>query len=454
MTILMCPIAKMASTHPTHWAVSGEYDLTYADCHQLVSRWVAGLSRFPAGAVVAIRLLRPLDIMAVMMACFRLGLVAYPISDRLTFQEQFTQLSRSGASVLVTDGIIPPELSIPVMDPKLLSNQVSSHADHALDQAALLLATSGTTATSRLAMLGYSNLYYSALGVVHRFSMGPESRILLCLPLYHVAGVGVMMRTFLAGATMVIHSKTTTLTDQLQDNISHVSLVPTQLHRVSPTVSLPMMQSILVGGARLEPLLVSQRDSWPIHQSYGCTEMGSTIAIVTKTGLEPLPHREVRVMESGDIQVRGDTLFWGYWVEGLLHLPLTVDGWFVTQDTLHHTHDGAAIFRHTDWINSGGEKLLLDDIESQFKTVCEACLVTGIPDEDYGQRPVMMVKNPQQPGFNLVMNGLNSIMRPMVVPWNHHIDGGDKQARIALREWVIQLKKDARNSNLDVGISS
>lgn len=441
MTILTCPVANMAATHPTHLAVDGQETLTYDELNQRIAQWGYRLSRYPAGGIVAIRLMKPLDTMAVMMACFRWGLVAYPVSGRLTFHEQFIQISRSGAVALVTDGMIPPHLSIPVIEPSSLTQHRLSDTDYWLDQAAVLLATSGTTALSRLAMLGYGNLYYSALGMVAHASISVGHRMLLCLPLFHVGGIGVMMRAFLAGATVVIHDKSTPLSEQLQEEITHVSLVPTQIRRLSPNLTLPRMESILVGGARLDPIELQRREGWPIQLSYGCTEMGSTIAILTPSGLYPLPYRSIRVTESGEIQVRGETLFWGYWEDGLLRLPLTPDGWFVTNDYYHLHHDGWGVFRDADWINSGGEKILIDDLEQWFKPVCEACLVTAIPDDEYGQRPVMMVRGPIQPEFDGVMGGLNAIMRPLVLPWNHQIDGVDKQARAALREWAIQFKK-------------
>lgn len=447
MTIITCPVAQVARSHPHHLAIDGVQSVTYQQLHERINQWHAMLQDYPAGQVVAYRILLPLDEMAVMWACFRAGLIAYPLHKSLDYDGICHAIQLAQASLMVSDLAFPDPFQVPTHTPSELGNGYHGDVTFSMDQPCLLIATSGTTGHPRLALMTVGQWVWQAIGVLSVFPIAPQDKVLLCLPRSHVGGVGVVCRTMMAGATLVVPRQSDALSD-LMPGIAHVSLVPTQLQLLPPHNPPASIRSMLVGGADLRPELATRYHQWPLQAVYGCTEMGSTVALQTSSGLEALPHREIRVTDTGWIQVKGDTLFSGYYQPPLVTLPLTHDGWFETLDRMTPETDGR-ISRGDAWINSGGESIGVLQIELALQGVCETCLVVGVPDDGYGERPIVMVKNPHGDFFWQALNALKGGMKPRdVVAWHPQIDPHEKKARFHLKTLYQQnalapLKRDA-----------
>jgi len=431
MSIIPCPIAQMARSHPHHMAIEGEGAATYHQLHDRIAQWHAVLHPLPAGEVVAYRVMAPLDEMAIMWACFRAGLIAYPLAKSMSYDAICHAIQVAQVSVMVSDLAYP--FPVPSHTPAELESGVKGDVTMSLDQPCLLIATSGTTAAPRLALSTVGQWVWQAIGVQSVFPMAPEDKVLLCLPRSHIGGVGVVCRTMMAGATLVIPRQSDALSD-VMSGVTHASLVPTQLQQLPPHAPPNTLRCLLVGGADLRPELETLYQQWPIHRVYGCTEMGATIAIQTESGLTALPYREIRVTESGWIQVKGETLFSGYYHPPLVTLSLTQDGWFETHDRIPPS-TGGRICRGEEWINSGGESIAAIEIESALQGLCDTCLVVGVPDDWYGERPILMVKMPHGALFWNAVIALKGAMKPLgVFEWHEQIDANEKKARLKLKE--------------------
>jgi O-succinylbenzoic acid--CoA ligase len=179
------------------------------------------------------------------------------------------------------------------------------------------------------------------------------------------------------------------------DGVGNCSLVPTQLQRVlaDPAASAAARGlTVLLGGAAAPPTLLSRADQAGITvvTSYGSTE---TCGGCLYDGV-PLPGVRTAIDADARLRIGGDVLASGYRDQ----TPGFVDSggrWFVTDD-LARIRDGRVMItgRVDDVIITGGEKVSPVEVEALLAGldgIEEACVV-GVPDDDWGQQVVALVR--------------------------------------------------------------
>jgi len=202
-------LARAARTRPDTAAVNG---LTYAALHQRARAAAAGL---PRGARIGLALPPGEDFVVALHACLLAGALVVPIDLRLTEAE------RPAVDLLFGE--------------RLLAKQEVTDA-HDLDAPAILVHTSGTTTRPKPIRLTYGNWLWSALGSAVALGVDPGERWLCTLPLSHVGGLSILLRSAIYGTTAIVHERFETgqvlhaLNDPQGPTI--VSLVPTTLARL------------------------------------------------------------------------------------------------------------------------------------------------------------------------------------------------------------------------------
>jgi O-succinylbenzoic acid--CoA ligase len=274
---------------------------------------------------------------------------------------------------------------------------------------AAILWTSGTTGRPRGVALGHETLAASARAARDRLSLGGDDVWLASLSPAHVGGLALMTRSLLLGSVLVAPGsiRGAALPGLLEGSrrippVSHLSLVPTQLHRLldawGDAPPPRTLRLILVGGAHAPARLVERAlaSAWPLALTYGMTEMTSQVATAAPAEVlydpeavgRPLEGIEVRVEASGEILVRGPTRALGY--VGAEDPLADVDGWYHTGDLGSLDDQGRLRItgRRSDRIVSGGVTVDAHEVEEllrQHPGVSDAAVV-GLPDAEWGER--------------------------------------------------------------------
>lgn len=280
-----------------------------------------------------------------------------------------------------------------------------------------IVATSGTTGTPKLAVLSRRAFETSAWASASHLGASGGDRWLLAMPLSHVGGLGVALRSLVYRTPLVLHeaSGSTWLSLARSAQVTHVSLVPTALARLLDRGE-PLSRSvrvILLGGAACPASLLERAiaASMPIHPTYGLTETCGQVATAPRPIVHPedalavplLPGVEVHV-ENGTIRVRSASAMDG-WLDA--ESPYDTDGFYDTGDL--GELDGGRIrihARRSDLVVSGGENVYpreVEDVLERIHGVTAAC-VFGVPDIVWGQRvAVAMVTRGDAPSDDEIL---------------------------------------------------
>ena len=412
------PIARHARVRPSAPALVGPSETwTYAALDASLTRLGGRLRALgvAAGDRVGVHCAPTTDTVRLLWALWRNGAVAVPLSLRLPAGEVGPTAARVGCTALVTEDAEAAEAapgSMAVHAAEALRHTTPegpARAARPPDRPATIVYTSGSTGTPKAALHTWANHFYSAKGANANMPLRPGDRWLLSLPLYHVGGLAVLVRCALAGAAVVVPAPSAPLHEALRRSAAtYVSLVATQFGRLLDATTgapPPSLRGVLLGGGPIPRPLLRRGDArgWPLHTSYGCTEMASQVT-TTAPGARPaslatagrrLPHRRLRIRD-GEIQVAGPPLFQGYVTEDGLHTPQTDDGWYATGDRGRIDASGRlhVLGRVDRMFVSGGENIQPEEIETALERLdgVERAVVVPVPDPEYGARPVAFVE--------------------------------------------------------------
>ena len=445
--------------------------MTYADLDRRVTATAAWLHDHGLQRGDRLAVYRPSDVgaLVLLLAAFRAGVVVAPLSTRQPAAAVPPLLERIACRTLAAapdpawTGLDVLDLEAPPTD-----HRPPSTAYWHLDASATLVFTSGSTGEPKAALHTLGNHVASARGAVGFFDLKPEGRWLLNLPLYHVGGLGVLFRCVLAGAAVVLPGEGASIEETVEARgVTHLSLVATQLLRVlrgdRPEV-LAETKAILLGGSAIPPGLIADAHArgLPIHTSYGMSEMASTVTATPPgatldalgTSGVVLPHREVGLVDDGEILVRGATLFAGYADGDRVERP-DRDGWFPTGDL--GAWDEVAgermlrvVGRKDHRFISGGENVQPEEVEAALGRIegVRQAVVVPVADAEFGQRPVAFVEaeawRPEAWREALAASLARFKIPVAFHPWPEDAQAGMKVSRAALHARAEALRAGAR----------
>lgn len=440
-------LAQRAHLSPRRVAlIAGAEQWLYRELDARVSRLARKLSALGvvAGDRVAILAHNSAAFVEIVHALMRLGGILVPLNVRLKPAELAWQLDDVGARLLLYDrqsSMVVPEIAngrswlqtVMIGDQKepgvrLLNDQPQVDAtlrtEIDLNDVSSIIYTSGTTGRPKGAMLTFGNFWWSAAGSVLNLGHHHDDRWLACLPLFHVGGLSILLRSVIYGITAVVHESfdagaVNRAIDE--DGVTILSVVSTMLQRMlDERGSRPYPSSlrcVLIGGGPVPPSLLQAalQLGAPVVQTYGLTETASQTATLApddamrKLGSagKPLFPVELRIErdglvvphdEVGEIVVRGPTVTRGYYNRPDATNDVIRDGWLHTGDLGYLDEDGYLYVadRRDDLIVSGGENVYPAEVEAvllQHPLIQEAGVV-GIPHDVWGQTVVAAIVIP------------------------------------------------------------
>jgi o-succinylbenzoate---CoA ligase len=355
-------LSQRAATCPDRCALIADgLALTYAELEREATATARRLAARGArrGATIAVDLEPGVEYVVLLHALMKLGAVAYPIHSRLTDAERRAELERAQPALTVNGN---PDLGTTEADLPLLG-------EHDLDALHCRILTSGTSGGPRPVGLTYGNHLWSAVGSAFNLGVEPTDRWLCCLPLYHVGGLSIAMRSVIYGTTAVVHPgfEVDRIASSLEgDGVTLISLVSTQLVRLLEAgVDLLPLRAVLVGGGPVPEEVLEEAigRGATVVQTYGLTEAASQVTTLEPSQAQrklgsagrPLLTTHLRIQE-GEILVQGPTVAPGTADE---------DGWLHTGD-LGRIDDEGFLYvedRLGDVIVSGGENVLPAEVE-------------------------------------------------------------------------------------------
>jgi O-succinylbenzoic acid--CoA ligase len=255
------------------------------------------------------------------------------------------------------------------------------------DEVGLVVTTSGTSGAPKGVELSHRALTWSAEAANRELGVAGEDRWLVCLPLTHIAGIGILVRSAAAGTVPVVHDGFDVEAVAAEKQTTLISLVPTTLKRLLDAgVELSSYRAVLVGGGPVPaPLIKRAHDAGvPAIRTYGMTE---TCGGCNYDG-SPLEGVEMRVEEE-QILIRGPMLMERYRLQPGLTEEVLAGGWFHTSDRGWIAPSGKleVLGRMDDVIVTGGEKVSAGEVENllkQHQHVSDAAVV-GLDDPEWGQ---------------------------------------------------------------------
>ncbi|EKO3570945.1 o-succinylbenzoate--CoA ligase [Vibrio metschnikovii] len=291
---------------------------------------------------------------------------------------------------------LPPvkPLSSAVSD---VDGEAACSAAYALDNLATLIFTSGSMGVPKAVAHTHRQHFASAEGLLARFAFSEQDTWLLSLPLYHVSGLAIVYRWLAVGGCLKLG--TGQLLDDIQQ-VSHASLVVTQLQRLLASQQPLSLSHVLLGGSHIPLTLAQQAAQQGIETwiGYGMTEAASTVTAKpvdeTASAGQVLPKRQVKVVDRR-IWIAGETLASGYYQHGTI-TPLTnQQGWFDSGDLGAWYGDELCIIGRADNLFiSGGENIHCEEIETVLARhpQIELAVVVPVQDAEFGARSIAVLR--------------------------------------------------------------
>lgn len=256
--------------------------------------------------------------------------------------------------------------------------------DWAHPSSELTLQTSGSTGKPKKMVFSKQSLVDSALATGNFFNLKVGDRALHCLSSDYIAGRMMLVRAMILGLEIDLVPPEGNPLKHNNKNYEFVAMVPLQVEKALSEIE--RIGLLIVGGASLATPLKKALAKKKVlsYETYGMTETLTHIAArkidESDQPFSVLPGVEIESNAQGCLVIR------------CAHLDqkeiVTNDCVEITSPT-HFQLKG----RRDNIINSGGIKILPENVEKQLSTlIVNPFFVIGIPDEQLGQKAILLIE--------------------------------------------------------------
>lgn len=414
---------------------------TYAQCERMINR-TARILRDEYSVVpgdrIAVLSTNEVEYVFLFFAVQKLKALLVPVNFRLTSHEVghilhdceprlfcvqrafssvvegLSRTVRQDMRTLLFDG--PDSLATRMYDERIDADPILYDAE--LDEAVMILYTSGTTGTPKGALITHGMLFWNSVNTTMRLNLVQQDVTLTFAPFFHTGGWNVLTTPFLhRGAHVILLGKfdperILRLCDA--EGVTILFGVPTMMDRLSqaeafPGAALSTVRYAIVGGEAMPAALIRiwQNKGIPIRQGYGLTEFGPNVFslneedAIRKIGSIGFPNfyvdtrivdedaHDVADGEVGELLLRGPVCTPGYWNNARATAATIRDGWFHTGDLVRRDEEGYyfVVDRKKDMFISGAENVYPAEVEDVLRShpAVSAAAVIGVPDSRWGE---------------------------------------------------------------------
>jgi O-succinylbenzoic acid--CoA ligase len=403
--------------------IYSESSLSYSYLYEQSARFSKAFSQkeIMPGDKIALLLKHSPEFIFAINALWLTGAIPVLINNRNTLEEIEYQTQFTHAKFLITDATQREKVKsikssgVMVINDLNLSSipeNINNHFN--LDNAALILFTSGSTRRPKAVVHTFNSLFQSVL-LTHSFSPLSESDIWLgSLPFYHIGGFMIIIRSLISGATLTLPYSTgyyDIYEALVKYNPTHISLVSTTLKQLIDNAAVPNinLKQLYLGGGHLDTALCSLaiNKGFPVVKVYGSTETCSMISALSTQDFHNKPesvgkhlgNTEIKIADKdgsflesykqGEIFVRSKSLLKEYFSDADESNKKLKDGYYRTGDFGWLDGEGYLHIelRREDLIVTGGENVNPKEIEQfiiQLPSITDT-YVFAEPDETWGQ---------------------------------------------------------------------
>ncbi len=400
------------------------------------------------GDVVAVVAKNSADFLVQTFALLRAGATPAFVNWRLSARELTDVLALVEPAAVAADAeftaLVDASLPVPVvraaiggggpvpagwLDGEALTGPVPPRPPLSGDDILALVHTSGTTGKAKAIPLRHAALMMSLADfAVEIGDQVAGSHHLQILPLFHLGGFGQCLQALLTAGTVYIHTsfEPAAVIDAIErDKIEFFTAGPSLIdmlvaelaereHAGAARPDLSSLREIAYGTAPITPASLTAALAafgCRFRQIYGNTESQSMISLLAPEDHEPGHPRlatagrisfgwEVRIVDpagrevpgdtAGELLIRGECLFAGYWRDPDATAAAFADGgWYRTGDVASLSADGylTILDRAKDMIISGGENIYPAEVEAVLAAHPDVAdvAVVGRPDRTWGE---------------------------------------------------------------------
>jgi long-chain acyl-CoA synthetase len=404
---------------------------TYAEFNKSINRAANMLKAngIGRGDVVSLLLPNSAEYIIAYFACFKLGAIANPVNSLLKAEEIEFVVRNSEAKLLLADSqftLTIENISLPNVisfDDEKIAESFSEDLENTsvkTDDEAIIIYTSGTTGKPKGCLLTHGNLIANAKQIVQWLGFNETDRLLTIMPLFHMNAVSVTTMTALyASASTVVSPKFSAskfwqiISDYEITSFGSVATMLSMLLQKNQEsrveVQRPKSLRFAMCGSAPVPAEVLKR----FEETFGCLVIegyGLSESTCRSTFNPPNENRrpgscgkpignEMKVFdendrevpndELGEVVLRGENVFKGYFKNDEATAKAFRSGWFHTGDIGYRDADGFFYIadRKSDMIIRGGENIYPREIDELLYThpAVQSAAVIGVPDELYGE---------------------------------------------------------------------
>ncbi len=417
--------------------------VNYAQMNSLSNRCAAAFLQagLQKGDRVALLMHNCVEFVGLFYGAAKLGIVVVPLNTRLTPSELSFILSDSGASMLVygaecaeqAAGIKANEehpLAIDTWIQLRGQGGDDSHLEALLEQAAdtepevtaggddnlFIMYTSGTTGLPKGVVHTHETISWAALSWVTTMDVRYKDRMLLPLPMFHVAALTTLIACTVGGGTIVSMPNFDPMTVWsliIEERVTTGGSVPAILNFMRQVPDFATFQSehfrcFITGAAPMPKALIEiyNDKKMQVVQGYALTETGGggsfllneyALAKIGSAGA-PAMFTEIKVRDdegnisshgTGEVVIKAPFVMKEYWNRPDATEEAFDRGWFRTGDIAEIDDEGFIFIkdRIKDMIISGGENIYPAEVENviiSHPAVNEVAVI-GLPDEKWGE---------------------------------------------------------------------